>query len=133
MLDLIFLALATEGKKPERIMIDAIYLGGPPAPPPAWHKGAFPVVWGEPREVEFQAACRLRRGWEADPAAPHRRTGEWPQGRQGAAWQAPSKNVSVADIHVQRRDPSYSPVANADERLGLPLARNKRRDALSKD
>lgn len=45
--DRIFTALATEGGKPERIMIDATHLKAHRTAASLAKKGAFPVVWGE--------------------------------------------------------------------------------------
>ena len=45
--DRIFVALATEGGKPERIMIDATHLKAHRTAASLAKKGAFPVVWGE--------------------------------------------------------------------------------------
>src|SRR6201999_4196537 len=43
--DRIFVALATEGRKPERIMIDATHLKAHRTAASLVQKGAFPVVW----------------------------------------------------------------------------------------
>ncbi len=47
--DRIFVALATEGGKPDRIMIDATHLKAHRTAASLAKKGAFPVVWGEPK------------------------------------------------------------------------------------
>ena len=44
--DRIFTALATEGARPERIMIDATHLKAHRTAASLAQKGAFPVVWG---------------------------------------------------------------------------------------
>lgn len=43
--DRIFTALATEGRKPERIMIDATHLKAHRTASSLAQKGAFPVAW----------------------------------------------------------------------------------------
>jgi transposase len=45
--DRIFVALATEGRKPERIMIDATHLKAHRTAASLAQKGAFPAVWDE--------------------------------------------------------------------------------------
>ena len=45
--DRVFVALATEGGKPERIMIDATHLKAHRTAASLAQKGAFPAVWGE--------------------------------------------------------------------------------------
>jgi transposase len=47
--DRIFMALATEAKKPERIMIDVTHLKARRTAASLAQKGAFPVAWGEQR------------------------------------------------------------------------------------
>ena len=44
--DRIFTALATQGRKPERIMIDATHLKAHRTAASLAQKGAFPAVWG---------------------------------------------------------------------------------------
>jgi transposase len=44
--DRIFMALATEGGRPERIMIDATHLKAHRTAASLVQKGAFPAVWG---------------------------------------------------------------------------------------
>ena len=45
--DRLFVALATEGRKPERIMIDATHLKAHRTAASLAQKGAFPAVWDE--------------------------------------------------------------------------------------
>jgi transposase len=45
--DRIFVAVATEGRKPERIMIDATHLKAHRTAASLAQKGAFPAVWDE--------------------------------------------------------------------------------------
>jgi transposase len=67
--DRIFAALAGEGPKPKRIMIDATHLRA--------HRTAAGLLkrdWSPPsrahqRRPELQAPCRLRRRWQADHPA----------------------------------------------------------------
>src|SRR5271170_7997153 len=47
--DRIFVALATEGRKPERVMIDATHLKAHRTAASLAQKGAFPAVWDEPK------------------------------------------------------------------------------------
>ena len=47
--DRIFTALASEGAKAERIMIDATHLKAHRTAASLAQKGAFPAVWGEPK------------------------------------------------------------------------------------
>ena len=47
--DRVFTALASEGAKAERIMIDATHLKAHRTAASLAQKGAFPVVWGEPK------------------------------------------------------------------------------------
>jgi transposase len=47
--DRIFVALATEGGKPERIMIDATHLKAHRTAASLAQKGAFPAVWDAPK------------------------------------------------------------------------------------
>src|SRR5271154_3956813 len=49
--DRIFVALAAEGRKPERIMIDATHLKAHRTAASLAQKGAFPVVWDEQKAV----------------------------------------------------------------------------------
>ena len=68
--DRIFAALAGEGPKPERIMIDATHLKAHRTAASLLKKGMFPVVSGARRRPELQTPRRLRRQRQADhPAA----------------------------------------------------------------
>jgi hypothetical protein len=56
--DRIFVALATEGRKPERIMIDATHLKAHRTAASLAQKGAFPAVWDE-QKAEQNGANRM--------------------------------------------------------------------------
>jgi transposase len=63
--DRIFAALAGEGPRPERIMIDSTHLKAHRTAASLLKKGSFPLYRAHERRAELQAARRLRRSGQA--------------------------------------------------------------------
>ena len=89
--DRIFAALAGEGPKPERIMIDATHLKAHRTAASLLKRGCSPPYRAYKRRTELQAPCRVRcRRSTACPDA-ERRPDERPQRRQAHARRAAAR------------------------------------------
>ncbi len=76
----IFEALAHEGGKPDRVMIDATHLKAHRTAASLLKKGCSPPYRAHQRRLERKVACRVRRPRPANRAAAFRRPGERLQG-----------------------------------------------------
>jgi transposase len=79
--DRIFAALASEGPKPERIMIDATHLKVHRTAASLLKRGCFPPHRAHERRPELKAPRCLRRRGQAPHPAAQRGADERPQGR----------------------------------------------------